>query len=70
MELTLVITKGKDGYLIGKIKELPSVLTQGNTVEEVKENILDALKLYLDDVRSDNSDRGNDFVAEELLIVA
>jgi predicted RNase H-like HicB family nuclease len=70
MELTLVITKGKDGYLIGKIKEVPAVVTQGKTLEEVKENILDALQLYLEDMRADNSDHDEDFVKEELLIVA
>ena len=33
MELTLVIKKGKNGYLIGQIKKLPSVFTQGITIE-------------------------------------
>lgn len=70
MELTLIVKKGQDGYFIGKLKELPAVVTQGETLEEVKENILDALKLYLEDMRADDSDRGEDFVKEELLIVA
>ncbi len=70
MELTIVISRGQDGYLVGKIKELPAVVTQGKTVAEVKENILDAFQLYLEDMRSDDSDRGGDFVTEELLVVA
>lgn len=70
MELTLIVKKGQDGYFIGKLKELPAVVTQGETLEEVKENILDALQLYLEDMRADDSDRGEDFVKEELLIVA
>jgi hypothetical protein len=40
MKLTLVIKEGKSGYLIGQLKEMPEVFTQGLTVEEVKENIL------------------------------
>ena len=50
MTLTLVIKKGKNGYLIGQLKELPEVFTQGLTVAEVKENIVDCLEMYLEDV--------------------
>jgi predicted RNase H-like HicB family nuclease len=46
MKLTLVISKGEDFY-IGTIKEIPAVLTQGSTIEETKENVLDALEFYL-----------------------
>jgi predicted RNase H-like HicB family nuclease len=51
MKLILVIKKGKNGYLIGQLKEMPAVFTQGITVEEVKVNILDSLELYLEDIR-------------------
>jgi predicted RNase H-like HicB family nuclease len=51
MKLTLVIKKGKNGFLIGQLKEIPAVFTQGLSVEEVKENIKDALDLYLEDTR-------------------
>jgi predicted RNase H-like HicB family nuclease len=49
MKLTLLITQGTD-FLIGNIKEIPAVLTQGKSISEVKENILDALELYLEDI--------------------
>ena len=48
MKITLLITQGNNS-LIGSIKEIPAVLTQGTTISEVKENILDALELYLED---------------------
>ena len=50
MKLTLLITQGSD-FLIGSIKEIPTILTQGRSISEVKENILDALELYLEDMR-------------------
>jgi predicted RNase H-like HicB family nuclease len=53
MKLTLIITEGEE-YFIGMIKEIPAVLTQGNSVEEVKENLLDALELYLQDMREES----------------
>ena len=43
MKLTLVISKGEEFY-IDTIKEIPAVLTQGSSIEEPKENVLDALK--------------------------
>ena len=49
MKITLLITQGSN-FLIGSIKEIPAVLTQGTTILEVKENILDALELYLEDI--------------------
>jgi predicted RNase H-like HicB family nuclease len=48
MKLTLLITQGTE-FLIGSIKEIPTVITQGTSIAEVEENILDALKLYLED---------------------
>ena len=51
MKYTLVIKQGQDGYLIGQLKELPAVFTQGLTTDELKENIADALELYMEDMR-------------------
>lgn len=67
MKLTLVIKKGKSGYLIGQLKEIPEVFTQGLTVDEVKENILDSLDLYLEDVREQYQPNGDMIQEEELL---
>ncbi|MFD2785505.1 type II toxin-antitoxin system HicB family antitoxin [Hymenobacter rubripertinctus] len=67
MKLTLIIRQGKT-QLIGQLKELPGVLTQGSTVAEVKENIHDALALYLEDMRADDSDsNGANIIAQEEL---
>ena len=51
MKYTLVIKQGQDGFLIGQLKELPAVFSQGLTVSELKENIADVLELYLEDMR-------------------
>jgi len=53
MKYTLVIKQGKDGFLIGQLKELPAVFTQGLTISELKENIADALELCLEDIPTD-----------------
>ena len=48
MKLTVVITQGEE-MLIGQVREVPGVLTQGASVDEVMENIQDALELYFID---------------------
>ncbi len=67
MKLTIVISKGEDFY-IGTIKEIPAVLTQGSSIEEAKQNVLDALQIYLEDMQSEKNDDNKVF--EEDLIFA
>jgi predicted RNase H-like HicB family nuclease len=55
MKLTVVVTKGEE-FFIGMIKEIPAVLSQGDTVDEARENVLDALKLYLEDMQNEEDD--------------
>ena len=45
--LTLIIEEVEAGGYVGQIKEIPDVLSQGETKEELRANILDALKEYL-----------------------
>ena len=37
-----------DGWLVGRLVEVPGVFSQGETLEELKENIQDAYKLMLE----------------------
>lgn len=48
MKFTAIIEKAENGWFVGQVEEIPAALAQGKTVEEVKENLLDALKLILD----------------------
>lgn len=34
-------------YYWATVRELPGLVTQGNTLEELKENVADAIELYL-----------------------
>ena len=54
MKLTLVISKGEELF-IGTIKEIPGVITQGESIEETKENIMDALGLYLEAMEAESN---------------
>lgn len=41
-----------DGWYVGKLKEVPGVFSQGETIEELEENIADAYKLMIEDEQS------------------
>lgn len=44
MEYHIQIFKGKE-FFIGICEEIPGALTQGQSIEEVKENMKDAIEL-------------------------
>lgn len=48
VKFTAIIEHGESGWLVGQIEELPAAISQGKTIEELKENLLDALRLILE----------------------
>jgi len=49
-KMTLIYWKG-DKYWLGKILEYPEIMTQGETLEELEENIKEAyLLMFMDEV--------------------
>jgi predicted RNase H-like HicB family nuclease len=67
MKYTLVVKKGQNGFLIGQLKEFPAVFTQGTSLAELKENIADALEMYLEDLRESYQPSGEMIEEEELV---
>jgi len=47
-----------DNWFVGKLKEIPGVFSQGKTIEELKENIIDAYRMMLaeSDVEDEHTD--------------
>ena len=70
MKLTAVFQKVPEGY-IAFVEELPGANTQGDTLDEARENLTEAVELVLEANRalSEESLRGKP-VIRELLIVA
>lgn len=48
MKFTLIYSKD-DGWCVGWLQEISGVISQGKTLEELKENIADAYRLLLED---------------------
>jgi len=48
-DLTILIQKDREsGMYVGQIEEFPAAISQGKTIDELKTNLIDALKLLLD----------------------
>ena len=54
--------------MIGQLKEFPAVFTQGHSVEEIKENILDVWEMYLEDVCEQYLPDGEMLMEEEFTL--
>ena len=71
IKLTAVFQKVSQGY-IGFVEELPGANTQGETLEEVRENLREAVQLVLEANRllTKESLGGQDVIREPLFICA
>lgn len=69
MKLTAVFQKVPEGY-IGFIEELPGANTQGATLEEVRDNLREAVQLVLEANRlcAEESLQGQDVIREPMVI--
>ena len=53
MSITLTLEYWKDaGGFVGRISEVPGVFSQGETLEELERNVVDAYRLVLSESRS------------------
>ncbi len=70
MKLTAIIEKSTDGWYVGQIEEFPAVLSQGQTIEELKANLLDAWELLLEANKESTSQgyKGKEVIREELVV--
>ena len=69
MKLTFNIQKGDNGWYIGQIEEIPAVIDQGKSVEELKKNLLEGLEFYLDTQRLlfEEQNQGQEAIKESLI---
>ena len=42
------IEQGENGWLVGQIEEMPEVISQGKTMEELEDNLKDAFDLIIE----------------------
>ncbi|HEY9000673.1 MAG TPA: type II toxin-antitoxin system HicB family antitoxin [Mucilaginibacter sp.] len=71
MKFTAIIEQGEDGWFVGQVEELPAAISQGKTIEELKDNLLDAIKLLLDTNKeiTEKEYSGKAIIREELELI-
>jgi predicted RNase H-like HicB family nuclease len=69
MKLTAIFQKVPEGY-IGFVEELPGANTQGQTLDEVRTNLNEAVELVLEANRalSEESIQGQQVIREPLIV--
>lgn len=71
LKLTAVFEEAEEGGYVAFFEELPGVNTQGETLEEAKVNLLDALELVMDTQRMlSEKNLGKKKVIKESLLFA
>jgi len=59
LTLTAIFEEAEEGGFVGYVAELPGVNTQGETLEEVRENLSEAVELILHSNREDFEKRSS-----------
>lgn len=57
LRLTAIYEEAEEGGYVGYIAELPGANTQGETLDEVRENLLEAVQMILDANREESESR-------------
>jgi predicted RNase H-like HicB family nuclease len=52
IEMTAVFESCDEGGFIAYVQEIPGINTQGETIEEAKENLADAVNLVFEEMRA------------------
>ena len=51
VSISAIIEISPEGWYVGQLEEFPEVISQGKTIEELKENLKDALSLVMEEQR-------------------
>lgn len=70
LNFTAIIEKSDDGFYVGQVQEMPEAIAQGKTIDELKQNLMDALHLVIDYQREQtiNQYKGRKIIRRKLNI--
>ena len=72
LKLTIIYTPCEEGGYTAHIKEMRGVISEGETMEEARANVIDALELMLEVERDEFSENFNfeNSITDDLIILA
>jgi len=65
-DFTVIIEKGEDGYYVGSVPQLEGCHTQGKTLDELMENVKEAILLCLE---VEKKEAGLEFIGVQGVVV-
>lgn len=69
-EFYVVIEKDEDGYYIGEVPQLQACYAQGETIDELMENMKEVIEMCLEELEENNNSINiNEFVGVQKVIV-
>lgn len=70
MDLTAAFQRVPDGGYVARVDEIPEVLTQGETLDDARANLQDAVQLVIDARRAEAAKllTGADFIRERITV--
>jgi len=71
MDYTAIITEVENGWYMGQCEQVPGAITQGKTVEEVEENLQEAVALVLESQKAhcQKSYFGEKFIRRKIAVL-
>lgn len=69
LKLTAIYQKAEEGGYVGYVAEPPGANTQGETIEEVRENLKEAVHLLLECFRDETEKNLTDSATKEELVL-
>ena len=66
---TALITKTDDGWYFGQVEEMPEAMSQGKDIDELMENLSDALEMILKVKRNESEQqfKGGKYIRRKLV---
>ena len=62
----VIIERDEDGYYVGEVPQLKACYSQGRTIDELLQNIKEAIELCLEDEKQETI---NEFVGVQKIVV-
>lgn len=71
MKLTAIIERSEDGWYVGQVEEIPAAMSQGRTLEELRINLADAVKLLMETNRElvEKENEGRTITRENIFVM-
>lgn len=66
MNRRVLFYRGEDGYIVAEVPSLPGCISQGRTMEEARENIREAIALFIEALESEGEPVPEDYAFMEL----